>query len=242
MTDKSLETRSQLRARRELAGARALLAEASEIRKSFGPFFKATDEFADALDDARYDEQFAKAGRLISHPLPPRVRDCAVLLRDAVATPPAPEEITRVITPVINSRTGYRPPDMRAYVVSVISSLVSHGFSTAAVAIASDEIREADPATFHGQLPSEFHWIEAAKRAKARLGYEAWRCATAVAIHDKARDLLARRPEIEAAEKGARERVQAILAKNKADRIAECERRRQARQAEILSSGRSGSK
>jgi hypothetical protein len=157
-------------------------------------------------------ERFAWAERAVALPLPGQLRDYPATLRRLTATPPDTVAIGRLVAIVIDTRTGFRPPNIGAFIASIAETLSSAGYGLPVVTIACREIRNADPADFRHQLPCEFHFLEASKRAKAMLEHLIWLCETAAGVQDRAHDTLARRAEIEADASAARERTRALLA------------------------------
>jgi len=241
MTGTALEVLRSLPCAGDLAKARNMPMVISGVRQSLEPMFKAGYDFAGALR-AGGSEKFVMAERLVAYPLPPQLRDYAAMLNEMAATPANPETILDTVTVVTEACVGRGPSNWRGYLLSIVGALHSRGFGAPIVANAGIELLEADPAKLYSQLPSAFHWIEKCERTKACLSAHADSFGRLVRTHDKASDILARRPEIEAAEKAESERFKAYMAKNQAERIAASERRVQAHLAEILSLHRPGSK
>jgi hypothetical protein len=132
-------------------------------------------------------ERRALVERIAAHPPPPPMRDFPAALRAAMATLPEPVAIGRLIAAVVDTRTGYKPANVGLYVASVAEALSAAGFGLAVVSVACAEIRRTDPEEFGNRMPSEFHFLEACKRARKRIVLEANVIERAITMHDAAK-------------------------------------------------------
>lgn len=143
--------------------------------------------------DFKDDEGFLLPGerrtlveRIAANPPSPPMRDYPEVLRAAVATPPDPVAIGRLIAAVVDTRTGYKPANVGLYVASVAEALSADGFGLPIVSLACAEIRKTDPDEFSNRMPSEFHFLEACKRAKKQIALKADVIERAIIMHDAA--------------------------------------------------------
>jgi hypothetical protein len=184
-------------------GTRRLPAAADlAFATNLGSVIETISEIILPLSIALYDLEQAEGNKRLqlveqlAIPLPPEFQDYPAVLRDLVKIPPDAAAIGKLVGLVIDTRTGYRPTNVGGYALSIVECLARRGFSLPVVQLACVEIREADPASLHNQLPSEFHFIAACERARKRLEYLSERIESVLAIQPVARSSLARRLEI----------------------------------------------
>lgn len=188
---------SRLPAAAELPRSTNLARVVDELRDLLRPLSSNVFEMGDTYDEA---EKLLLARHLVASPLSSAVLEYPAALRRLADAPPDEIAIARLIAKTVDSRPGYRPPDVKSYMASVVASVSRRGFGLAVVQLACTEIREADPAEFHHALPSEHHFIQACEEAKRSLENEASRIERIVNGQNVARGIVARAAQIEAVE------------------------------------------
>jgi hypothetical protein len=168
---------------------------AEELRRLVSPLWD--DLFA--INEARdIPEKLAAAQRLVARNLPTVIFGYPPALREAANAPPNLDGTADLVAKTIDSRTGFRPPDAGAYTASIVDCLIRRKFGPAVVRRGCEIIRETNPAEFHHQLPSEFHFAAACEGAQREFESVASVIDRAAKALAWAQDLARRAPEIEA--------------------------------------------